>query len=317
MRMSLVKRSLLVLITTLAQADTASLVLENDAIVGQDHHYTNGIYYTWMSDKNTPFPDLLSFIDLEQKNIAFSISHAIFTPEDKDLSTKNFNDLPYAGYIDLNFLAYKSSANFFHEVGINVGMVGPSAQADTLQKGFHTLIGHDKPNGWDNQLDDAFMYGISYNVGYKTDPLPIQDLSLDLTTNVKADLGNFYTGALVGATLRLSSTPMRTFSTTGNFIGANESLLLNYEPKKNLNWALSLGFFYNTFDTYYLIDEAIDQGYHLQKLDYMIGEKLSLDLFYDTFKISFYLKSTDIEYKGSSSSNNEKTGGISLVWKWD
>jgi len=317
MRMSLSKRSLFVLISTLAQADTASFVFENDAIAGKDYHYTNGLYYTWMSDKNTTFPDLLSFIDLEQKNVAFSISHAIFTPKNKNLSTKDLNDLPYAGYANLNFLAYKSSANFFHEAGVNVGMVGPSTHADTLQKGFHTLIGNDKPKGWDNQLDDEFMYGISYNVGYKTDPLPIQDLSLDLTTNVKADLGNFYTGALAGATLRLSSSPMNSFNTPGNFVGANESLLLNYEPKKNFNWALSLGVFYNKFDTYYIVDEAIDEGYHLPKLDYMVGEKLSLDLFYDSFKVSFYLKSVDVEYKGSFSSNKEKTGGMSLVWKWD
>jgi len=317
MRINLAKISLFVLLTTLAQADTASLIFENDAIIGKDSHYTNGLYYAWMSDANTTFPDLLSFIDLEQKNVAFSISHAIFTPENKDTSTKNLDDLPYAGYAALNFLTYKSSANFFHEVGVNVGMVGPSMQADTLQKSFHSLLGHDKPKGWNNQLDDEFIYGISYNLGYKTDPLPIQGLSLDLTTNVKADLGNFYTGTLAGATLRLSSSPMNSFSTQKNLIGANESLLLNYEPKKNFNWAVSLGIFYNKFDKYYLIDEAIDEGYHLQKLDYAVGEKLALDLFYNTFKISFYLKSIDPNYKGSFSSNKEKTGGVNLVWKWD
>lgn len=316
-KMGFVKKSFLFLITSWVYADTASLVLENDAMVGQDHHYTNGMYFAWMSERDTTFPDLLPFIDLEHKNVAFSISHAIFTPENKDVRTRDLNDSPYAGYVALNMLAYKSSVNFFHEVGINVGMVGPSAQADTLQKSFHSLIGHDKPNGWDNQLDDEFTYGVSYNIGYKTDPISIQDLSLDLTTHIKADLGNFYTGTLVGTSLRLSSIPMRSFITTGNFIGAHESSLLNYEPTKSFNWALSLGIFYNKFNTYYIIDEAIDEGYDLDKLDYMIGEKLALDLFYDALKVSFYLKSIDVETKGVTSSNNEKTGGISVVWKWD
>ncbi|WP_263833733.1 lipid A deacylase LpxR family protein [Sulfurospirillum oryzae] len=310
------KKSLIFLIFSLVYADTASFVLENDAIVGQDHHYTNGMYYTWMSENNANFPDVLGFIDLGQKNVAFSISHAIFTPHNKDISSKDLNDLPYAGYLDFNFLTYKSSANFFHELGLNMGMVGPSTQAETLQKSFHSLIGHDKPKGWDNQLDDEFMYGISYNIGYKTDPIALQDLSFDLTTNIRADLGNFYTGALIGATARLSSFPMHSFSTIGNFIGANESSLLNYEKVKNFNWALSLGVFYNTFETYYLIDEAIDQGYNLSKTDYMFGEKLALDFFYDSFKLSFYVKAINIDNKDSSS-NNEKTGGISFVWKWD
>ena len=300
---------------TLAYADTMSLVLENDALVGKDQHYTNGMYYTWMSEKDTSFPDLLPFIDLAQKNVAFSLSHAIFTPEDKKRDTRNLDDLPYAGYMGINLLAYKSSEHFFHEAGVNVGMVGPSTQAEGLQKGFHSLIGHTKPKGWEYQLRDEVMYGASYQVGYKTAPLSLSDLSLDFSANVRGDLGTFYTGALVGGTLRLSSTPMKSFATMGNYIGGNESLLLNYEAKKSFHWALSLGAFYNGVDSYYIVDEAIDQGYRLKKMDALVGEKLSLDLFFDEMQLSFYLKAVDIDYKGGRSSN-EKTGGMNLVWKW-
>ncbi len=317
MKINLLKKSFLFLTTSFIYADTVSLVLENDVIVWQDHHYTNGMYFTWMSENNTTFPDLLSFIDLKQKNVAFSISHAIFTPKNKNISTRDLNDLPYAGYVALNFLAYKSSTNFFHEAGINIGMVGPFAQADTLQKNFHSVFGFNEPNGWDNQLNDKFIYGISYNAGYKTDPIKIQNLSLDLTTNIKADLGNFYTGTLVGTSLRLSSIAMRSFITTGNFIGANETSVLNYEPTKSFNWALSLGIHYNRFNTYYLIDKAIEEGYHLDELDYIIGQKLALDLYYNALKVSFYLKSVDIQTESISSSSNEKIGGVSIVWKWD
>lgn len=317
MKILSLKTSLVFLMLSGAYADTNSLILENDAMIGRDHHYTNGMYYTWMSENNSSSLDLLNFIDLEQKKIAFSISHAIFTPQNKKTSDKDLNDLPYAGYLGLNFLTYKSSANFFHELGFNVGMVGPSTQADSLQKNFHTIIGHSEPKGWDNQLGDDFLYGISYNVGYKTNPININDLTLDFTTNLRADLGNFYTGALVGGAVRLSSFPSKSFVTTGNFIGSNESLLLNYEKKKNFNWALSLGLFYNKFDQYYLVDEARDQGYTIPRLDYLVGEKLSFDCYYNSYKVSLYVRSVDIENKGSFSSSNAKTGGISFVWKWD
>jgi len=309
------KKYLLLLVTAFLYAGTASLVLENDAIVGKDNHYTNGLYYVWMSDKNTTFPDILSFIPLEQKNIAFSISHGIFTPKDKKISTVDLDDLPYAGYLNINFLFYKSSPNFFHELGVSIGMVGPSTHADDLQKGFHSLIGHDKPQGWDNQLGDHFISGISYNIGYKTNPIKLQKINLDFTTNAKADLGNFYTGILIGGSARLSSFPMKSFESSGNFIGGSESLLLNYQEKKDFNWALSFGMYYNKFDKYYLIDEAIDKGYHLKKLDYMIGQKVSLDLYWYSFKTSIYLKAVDI-YEKSLSSTNEKTGGVSIVWKF-
>ncbi|AFL69103.1 lipid A deacylase LpxR family protein [Sulfurospirillum barnesii] len=310
------KKSMLLACVTLVYADTTSLVLENDALVGKDHHYTNGVYFTWMGENDTTSFDVLPFIDLPQKNVALSFSHAIFTPEDKKRKTKNLDDLPYAGYMGINLLAYKSSEHFFHEAGVNVGMVGPSTQAEGIQKGFHSLIGHSKPKGWEYQLNDEVMYGASYQVGYKTAPVSLGDMSFDVSTNVRGDVGTFYTGALVGGALRLSSVPMKSFVTMGNYIGANESLLLHHEAPKSFQWALSLGAFYNGVESYYLIDEAIDKGYRLKKMNAIVGEKVSLDFFYDEIQLSFYLKSVDIDYKGGRSSN-EKTGGMNLVWKWN
>ncbi len=307
---------LLLLLCSLTYADTTSLTLENDAIVGKDNHYTNGMYYIWMSENNTTFPDILKFLDLKQKNVAFSISHGIFTPKDKQKRTRNLYDLPYAGYLDFNFLFYKSSQNFFNELGLNLGLVGPSTQAGNLQKWFHTLIGHERPKGWDTQLKDHFLSGISYGVGYKTKPIKIKNLNFDTTVNIKGDYGNFYTGIITGATIRLSSIPLKSFSIAGNFIGANEGLLLNYKERKSFNWALSFGAYYNKFYKYYLIDKARDEGYHLNKLDYMLGEKISLDIFYGGYKTSFYIKSVDIYKDGITSSINQKTGGISIVWKF-
>jgi len=297
-------------------AGSNSLTLENDAIVGKDNHYTNGIYYVWMSENGVDFPDMLPFLDLEQKNVAFSLSHAIFTPKDKKTKEVILDDLPYAGYMDLNFLFYKSSSNIFNELGVNIGMVGPSTRAEDLQKWFHTVIGHSKPRGWDNQLKDHFLSGISYNVGYKTTPFRLKGTNVDVTLNLRGDYGNFYTGFLTGATVRFSSIPLESFSVTGNFIGANESLLLNYKEIKNFNWAFSLGVYYNKFYRYYLIDEAIDEGYHLKEMDYLYGAKLSLDIFYDDYKISFYLKSVDIFWEDTPSFTNESTGGINVTWKF-
>ncbi len=307
---------IILLLSTFAYAGTSSFTLENDAIVGKDNHYTNGIYYTWMSDNNTTFPDILPFLNMKQKNVAFSISHAIFTPKNKKISTRDLNDLPYAGYLDFNFLFYKSSANFFNEIGINAGLVGPSTGADSLQKNFHALIGHDKPKGWDNQLKDHFISGISYQLGYKTTPVKIKNLNLDFTTNIKGDYGNFYQGVLIGGTVRLSSFPFANFLTAGTFIGANEALLLNYKSTKKFNWAFSLGVYYNKFYKYYLIDKAIDEGYNLHSINYMQGAKLALDLYYDDYAVSFYLKSVKMVKDGISNSHNEETGGISIVFKF-
>ena len=195
-------------------------------------------------------------------------------------------------------------------------MVGPSTQAGNLQKWFHGIIGHEKPKGWNTQLKDHFLSGVSYNLGYKTSPKKIKNLNFDTTVNIRGDYGNFYSGIVAGAIFRLSSTPMKSFGVTGNFIGANESLLLNFQERKKFQWALSFGTYYNKFYKYYLVDEAIDEGYYLRKIDYMLGGKISLDIFYKGYKTSFYIKSVDIYWDGLSSSTNEKTGGISVTWKF-
>ncbi len=316
MRVKFKVLGILLMLNSCLYAGTNLLTLENDAIVGKDNHYTNGIFYVWMSENNTTFPDVLKFLDLDQKNVAFSITHAIFTPKDKQRSARNLNDLPYAGYLDFNFLFYKSSKNIYHGLGINLGLVGPSTQAGSLQKWFHGVIGHEKPKGWDTQLSDHFLSGVSYEMGYKTDARKIKNIYFDTTVNLRGDYGNFYTGIVAGATLRLSSAVLKSFGVTGNFIGANEALLLNYTEKKSFNWALSLGAYYNKFYKYYLVDEAIDEGYNLNKIDYMLGQKLSLDMFYLDYKVSFYLKSVDIYWDGHPGKTNEKTGGISIVWKF-
>jgi len=306
----------LLFFTSFLYSGSSLLTLENDAIVGKDNHYTNGLFYAWMSENNTTFLDILPFLNMKQKNIAFSISHAIFTPKNKQRSDRNLNDLPYAGYLDFNFLYYKSSENFFNELGLNLGLIGPSTQAGNLQKWFHGVIGHEKPKGWDTQLKDHFLSGISYNIGYKTSPLNVNNLSFDTTVNLRGDYGNFYSGCATGASMRLSSMPLKSFGTAGNFIGANENQLLNYKAKTKLNWAFSISAYYNKFYKYYLVDKAIDEGYHLRKIDYMIGTKASFDIYYKGYKTSFYLKSVDIHRNATSSSTNEQTGGISVVWKF-
>ncbi len=306
----------LFLFTSFLYSGNSLLTLENDAIVGKDNHYTNGLFYVWMSENNTTLPDILPFLNMKQKNIAFSVSHAIFTPKNKQRSDKNLNDLPYAGYLDFNFLYYKSSENFFNEIGVNFGLVGPSTQAGHLQKWFHGVIGHEKPKGWDTQLKNHFLSGISYNIGYKTTPVYVKNMSFDTTVNLRGDYGNFYSGFVAGTSMRISSMPLKSFGVAGNFIGANESLLLNYKAKKRLNWAFSISAYYNKFYKYYLVDEAISEGYHLGKIDHMMGVKASFDIYYKSYKTSFYLKSVNIYKDGTFSSTNEKTGGISVVWKF-
>jgi len=129
---------LLISFSLYLNADTHSFTFDDDGFVDttKDSHYAGGLFYTWISENNDTLYNSPFMKDFKT-NSAISLSSLIFTPKNKRSKTPIYNDLPYAGYVKLNFLLYKSTDDSFHEFGINVGMVGPSAKAKQLQSGFH------------------------------------------------------------------------------------------------------------------------------------------------------------------------------------
>ncbi len=300
--------------TSYLYSDTHMFTMDNDAFASkEDGQYTGGLFYTWMDNgENIDF----DFLNNQKTNNAISFSHLIFTPENKRETTPVLDDLPYAGYLKFNFLLYKSSQNHFHEFGINLGAVGPITKAKELQSDFHNFIGHTAPDGWDTQLQNKITAGVSYNYAKKTNTINIYNLKLDWTNNIRFDLGSFYTGALVASTVRIGSNFPNTFATTGNFIGGDESSLVNFSEIKDFNWAISFGFFANKVNRYYIMDEAIAQGYALPDIEYVTGEQVAYDLFYKNIQYTFKLKSIYLHNNKLLSEASKQWGGITIMWKF-
>jgi len=292
----------------------SSFKVENDALASkQDSHYTGGLFYVYMDhikkSQNIPFLKNL------KTDGAISFSHYVFTPTNKKSTTAILNDIPYAGYAKLNFLLYKSEKNYFHEFGANIGLVGPSTQADKLQTTFHKLIGQDKPQGWNTQLKNQLTTGISYQFAYKTDSFDIGNFKGDWTNNFKIEAGNFYSGAIVSTTMRISDIPLHTFATTGNFTVTDESNLLNFQNLKNFHWSISFGLFTNKVSNYYIVNKARDIGYTIEKLDDLTGEEVSYDIFYNKIKYSFTIKSVYLHDRIFTSAH-QQWGGFNITWKF-
>lgn len=295
---------LLIITTPYLYGDTHSFSMDNDVFVtNKDAHYTGGLFYIWMEDK-------------KQDTKAISLTSLVFTPEDKKESKPILDDLPYAGYINLNFLSYNYGEDYFHEFGINIGGVGPMTKAKELQSGIHKVIGATIPQGWDNQLKDQVTAGISYNFAKKTKIIKISNFNFDWTNNIRFDLGNFYSGALVSTTFRIGSNFPNTFPITGNFIGGNESSLLNFKEIKSFNWAISLSFFANKVNNYYIVDEAINQGYTIADIDYITGEQIAYDIFCDDIQYTFKVKSTYLHNNKLLSRAEAKWGEIMIIWRY-
>lgn len=304
----------ILLCSTYLNASIQSFTLDNDVFIdGKDAHYTNGIFYTWMDEEENSLGK--EFLKHLKTNNAISFSHLIFTPEKKEVKEPIFSDLPYAGYAKLDYFLYKSSKNSFHEFGINLGLVGPSTQAKNIQNSYHNINGATKAQGWDNQLKDKLMGGISYNFAKKSDTMKLSSYDFDWTNNIRANLDSFYSGILASTTFRISNDMPETFATSGNFIGGNESDLLNFKSKENFDWTLSLSLFANKVFNYYIVDEGIDLGYDILELDYILGQQLVFDIFYKEIQYRLKIKST-VLYDNKDEHASKNWGGINIIWKF-
>lgn len=200
-----------------------TLTGDNDFFAGHDHHYTNGLQVAISADEMAlpafvrTLPPLRNASDLR---VTLSLGQRIHTPTDKTRAAPDPADRPYAGW--LYAMAEVSARNgaAVDSIQASVGVVGPAAMARQTQNTYHALIGANKAQGWDQQLDNepAFMVGIerAWPSFLKT---RIGPLSADVAPKVGVTIGTVYTYANAGAVLRLGRNLPDDFATTDISLG--------------------------------------------------------------------------------------------------
>lgn len=188
---------------------TVSLVVENDKFTGRDRHYTNGLRLSWLSGEDVPGwvqgvgNELPLFAENGRRRYGFAIGQSIFTPENTETSAPIPNDRPYAGWLYGAFSLTSDTGNTLDTYELELGVVGPGAGGEWVQNTWHDLIGVDEAHGWDNQLHNepgvVLFYERKWRALFETNP---GGLGVDAHPNVGFALGNVYTYAKTGLTLR-------------------------------------------------------------------------------------------------------------------
>lgn len=86
---------------------------------------------------------------------------------------------------------------------LTVGVIGPASLAEHTQKFVHDVTGADEPRGWDTQLKNEPGVVLTYQRswrGYVTQS--VSGFGFDVTPHAGAALGNVYTYADAGLTMR-------------------------------------------------------------------------------------------------------------------
>ena len=307
------------------KAEVFSVFLENDVVDGQDRHYTNGSSFMYLSNNDTndsskdnSFLNLISKIPTFNNNtkyqtLGLNYSQFAFTPSDLEKKEKIVGDLPYAGVIAIDFILYQWEEDFFHEYMLTLGAVGPSTNTDNFQKAYHQVSGNRDPKGWNNQLDDDFLYNFAYSYGFKMLKYDFSYGKMDVTNNLRLDVGNFNRAALVSSSIRYGNKYPNNFNTVGRFIGANENKLLNLDSKtpKDFAWSVSYGLGYVYTDYFYVND--FDKSYELDKIKDTVMQVMSLDTYFDSFVITLTLKSSKFAVTNENSTR-ENWGGVNIAY---
>lgn len=190
---------------------TWSVVFENDLFRETDRDYTGGIAVVWLPRETAPPGWMLRtaralpwFPDHDTVRHGYAFGQNAFTPRDIQTGDPPQDDRPYAGWLWATLGVGAKTGQRIDQFALTVGIVGPLSLAEQAQNAIHSITGSDQPNGWDTQLDNEPALMASYQRSWRElRHSAVDGLDLELTPHLGGTLGNVYTYANGGMTVRL------------------------------------------------------------------------------------------------------------------
>lgn len=189
---------------------TYTVTFENDWFARTDRNYTNGLRFSWLSGTHEPAgiaAVLADFVTSDGENAlmrrGWSLGHQIYTPENVDTAMPLPEQQPYAGYLYGEYALVLEQADTVDQFAVQFGVVGPSAGGEQAQNGWHSLLGGDEAQGWDNQIDDTLGLTVSWDRQWRRGlNVGLDGFEFDVTPTLGASLGTVQTQARAGLMAR-------------------------------------------------------------------------------------------------------------------
>lgn len=237
---------------------TANFYFENDLFSETDQQYTNGIRASWVSPEIDSFIDdpelpdwlrsanrLLSPLDPEpiklgddvSRRLIFTLGQLIFTPADRERTTLDPDDRPYAGWLYAGFGYHTQTRARMNSFEVNLGMVGPASLAQEAQDFIHDLRGFEKFEGWDNQLKNEPGLQLIYEHKYRwmRTSLPHR-WEHEAILHGGGSLGNVATYLNAGIEYRIGKHLPHDFGTSALRPGGDNSVPGRGDPRFSHEW---------------------------------------------------------------------------------
>jgi len=214
--------------------------IENDAISipGTDRYYTSGERLGWVLPTGE-LPDFLSqfgdqiFGDGTQR-LEFDLQQVIFTPVDTQAYDPSPHDLPYSAQLALHTSLIQDTTTTRSIAGLSIGVIGPDALGQSVQNGFHDIIGDTPNRGWHYQLHNEPTLDVSGARIWREDVGNFGPIGLQVLPQVDAQAGNTEVYAQAGGIVRFGQGLDADFGPAliGPGIGGTDA----YTPTQPISW---------------------------------------------------------------------------------
>ena len=197
-----------------------SFTLENDLPADTDRYYTNGFRFTWTSRVDDVPTTVRNAADpILGKDGEFrwqaSFGQNMYTPTDLTRKQPDPTDQPYAAWLygSIGVIADvphdpKGIRRTQTSALLSLGVVGPAALGEQVQDFVHDVIGATDPQGWGEQLhnEPAVLLMLQRRWVFGA-PVTLSGLRIDTAPHAALALGNVFTHAAGGLTLRFGEPP--------------------------------------------------------------------------------------------------------------
>jgi len=145
---------------------------ENDFFTASDRDYTQGIYVECVNPFVKKFlpAKILWHPRMSELKYGISVEHDGYTPNQIDKPGIQYGDRPYAGVLLLKtFLTATNTHMERVSTQLSIGIIGPAAGGEGMQKTIHHWIHYTQPLGWHNQVSNDAV--INYQLNYERELL--------------------------------------------------------------------------------------------------------------------------------------------------
>jgi hypothetical protein len=200
---------------------------DNDTYYETDYYYTYGLKLGVNNPVFGKAPWNLIFIKSNNpsKISGLDISQKLYTPENIRDTLIQFNDRPFAAtlYLAQSNYSTDSITGVIIQSTLRLGILGPAAGGEILQKKIHEWIVSPDPGGWKYQINNALI--LNYDIGI-SNPFVSNDI-IRISGDGTARIGTLNDDLEAGINLMFKSNQQRKASIWFQLYGGSRFVVFN------------------------------------------------------------------------------------------